>query len=68
MAASPALHEPWRDPDAVPFIRIENVAKSFSGLFAVDGVDLDIYKGELFSLLGGSGCGKTHAAAHAGRF
>ena len=26
---------------------------------AVNNVSLDIYKGELFCLLGGSGCGKT---------
>jgi putrescine transport system ATP-binding protein len=35
------------------------VTKRFGPFTAVDNVDLDIYKGELFSLLGGSGCGKT---------
>ena len=42
-----------------PFIRIENLSKHFDGFPAVNNVSLDIYKGELFSILGGSGCGKT---------
>jgi len=50
---------PWMDPDAEPFIKVQSVSKQFGTFTAVDSVDLDIYKGELFSLLGGSGCGKT---------
>ncbi len=42
-----------------PFIRIDGVSKRFGGFTAVDGVSLDIMKGEMFALLGGSGCGKT---------
>jgi len=49
----------WRNPEAKPFIQIENVSKDFDGFLAVDNVSLDIYLGELFSILGGSGCGKT---------
>ena len=49
----------WTDPAAKPFIRIENVTKKFNDFVAVQNVSLDIYKGELFALLGGSGCGKT---------
>jgi putrescine transport system ATP-binding protein len=41
------------------FIRIRGVSKHFGDFVAVDNVDLDIAKGELFSILGGSGCGKT---------
>src|SRR6202008_474842 len=50
---------PWTDPRAVPYIRIENVTKKFGEFVAVNNVSLNIYRGELFSLLGGSGCGKT---------
>ncbi len=49
----------WLDPTAKPFIQIENVSKDFDGFVAVNNVSLDIYKEELFSILGGSGCGKT---------
>ena len=49
----------WLDPEAKPFIQIENVSKHFDGFPAVNDVSLDIYQGELFSILGGSGCGKT---------
>ncbi len=45
--------------DANGFIRIRNVSKLFGDFVAVDSVDLDIARGELFSILGGSGCGKT---------
>ena len=50
---------PWMDPEAEPFIKVQSVSKNFGDFTAVDGVDLDIYKGELFCLLGGSGCGKS---------
>ena len=51
--------EPWRDPRAVPFIKIRDVVKKFGDVVAVDDIWLDIYQGEFFSLLGPSGCGKT---------
>jgi len=41
------------------FIRIRGLSKHFGKFAAVNNVDLDIEKGELFSILGGSGCGKT---------
>lgn len=41
------------------FVRIENVTKTFGSVAAVKDVSIDIRKGELFALLGGSGCGKT---------
>jgi putrescine transport system ATP-binding protein len=58
---APAVREtrPWLDPAAQPHIKIERIVKKFGAFTAVDEVSLDIQKGELFSLLGGSGCGKT---------
>jgi putrescine transport system ATP-binding protein len=50
---------PWRDPAAKPFVRIRHVTKKFGAFTAVHDVSLDIFQGELFCLLGGSGCGKT---------
>lgn len=43
----------------VPFLQILNVSKKFGNHVALEHVNLTIEKGELFSLLGGSGCGKT---------
>jgi spermidine/putrescine transport system ATP-binding protein len=40
-------------------IRLQRLAKSFDGVPAVTGIDLDIPAGQFYSLLGPSGCGKT---------
>ncbi|QQR39318.1 ABC transporter ATP-binding protein [Devosia rhizoryzae] len=51
---------PWRDPsNNKPFVRIKNVTKKFGDITAVYDVSLDIYRSELFCLLGGSGSGKS---------
>jgi putrescine transport system ATP-binding protein len=45
--------------NATPLVQIREVSKQFDGVTAVDRVSLDIMRGELFAILGGSGCGKT---------
>src|SRR3954470_15535316 len=42
-----------------PDIRLAGVRKLYGDVVAVDGVDLDIRRGEFFTLLGPSGSGKT---------
>jgi putrescine transport system ATP-binding protein len=54
-----ATGRPWLDPKAKPFVQVANLTKKFGAFTAVDNIDLKIYQGELFCLLGGSGCGKT---------
>src|SRR6202011_561634 len=50
---------PWKDPAARPYVEVERVSKSFGDFTAVKDVSLKVYKGEIFCLLGASGCGKT---------
>ena len=40
-------------------IRVEDIHKSFGSLEVLKGVDLDIQKGEIVSIIGKSGAGKT---------
>ena len=44
---------------AMEAIIAENVVKSFGNIRALDGISLNVKAGELFFLLGASGCGKT---------
>ncbi|HET7792157.1 MAG TPA: polyamine ABC transporter ATP-binding protein [Rhizobacter sp.] len=44
---------------ASAFLQIRDVVKDFGGYKAVNHVSIDIAKGEIFALLGSSGCGKT---------
>lgn len=45
--------------DATPAIRAENLTMQFGGFVAVDHVNFEISRGEIFGFLGSNGCGKT---------
>ena len=42
-----------------PFLRIDNIRKRFGPIVASDGVSLEIEEGEIHSLLGENGAGKS---------
>lgn len=45
-------------------IRIENLVREFEGRRVLDGINLDVYKGETLVVMGGSGCGKSTLLRH----
>jgi len=57
--SKPLADRPWLDPAAKPQILIEGVSKTYGSHTAVDNITLSIFKGEMFALVGASGCGKT---------
>ncbi len=40
-------------------ISVKDLKKSFGGTEVLDGVDLDVYKGDVIAIIGPSGCGKS---------
>ncbi len=50
---------PWLDPTASAQIVVEGLVKRYGEAAAVNEVNLSIYRGEMFALVGASGCGKT---------
>ncbi|MFH1790890.1 MAG: ABC transporter ATP-binding protein [Candidatus Omnitrophota bacterium] len=50
--------------DKEPIIEIRDLVKSFGPRRILDGVNLDIYKGETLVVMGGSGCGKSTLLRH----
>jgi len=55
----PVADRPWLDPARQPQILIEGVSKRYGDFVAVESLNLAIFKGEIFALVGASGCGKT---------
>jgi phospholipid/cholesterol/gamma-HCH transport system ATP-binding protein len=42
-----------------PVIRVRDLVKRFDGRAVLDGVNLEVYPGEMLVIMGGSGCGKS---------
>lgn len=47
-----------------PIIKIEGLTKKFGDRQILKGIDFEIYKGEIFVIMGGSGCGKSTVLRH----
>jgi ABC-2 type transport system ATP-binding protein len=45
--------------ESTPAVQVRGLRKQYQGRTAVDGIDLDIKRGEVFALLGPNGAGKT---------
>ena len=52
-------NQPMGDQVGQTIVKVEARRSASARVVAVDNVDLEIGPGELFALLGGSGCGKT---------
>jgi len=61
VTASPVMAAPPASGPPIPqvAVRLEGLTKMYGDVSAVAGIDLDIGRGEFFSLLGPSGSGKT---------
>jgi D-allose transport system ATP-binding protein len=50
---------PEANEDAGPLVQMQGIVKTFGGVHALRGVDLDIYPGEVHVILGENGAGKS---------
>jgi putative spermidine/putrescine transport system ATP-binding protein len=59
ISTEPEGQDEPRDASPAPDVLLAGVRKTFGEVVAVDGIDLEIARGEFFTLLGPSGSGKT---------
>ena len=52
------------DASREPILKIRGICKSFGRKKVLDGLDLDVYEGEVLAILGPSGCGKSVLLKH----
>jgi len=50
--------------DKKPIIKVENFTAAFGDIVVIDDISFDVYEGERFIVLGGSGCGKSVLMKH----
>jgi len=50
--------------DKKPIIKVENFTAAFGDNVVIDDISFDVYEGERFIVLGGSGCGKSVLMKH----
>ena len=41
------------------FLKLEDIHLAFGGIIALDGVSLEVFKGEMLAIIGPNGAGKT---------
>jgi ABC-type sugar transport system ATPase subunit len=57
--ATPAELRPIPAATGAAAIRVRGLVKRYGAIEAVRGLDLDVYAGEIFGLVGADGAGKT---------
>lgn len=61
MTQEHTLPAPELDPTAPPLLEVQDLAISFGGIKAVDGLTFSVRQGEIVSVIGPNGAGKTSA-------
>ena len=63
-SAKPNLSEGATPSDKDVIIRVENFTAAYGGNVVLDNLNFEVYRGEVFVILGGSGCGKSTMLKH----